>query len=303
VTLLADIDGVPLRHVRVSTNGLELHAAVAGDGPAVLLLHGFPEHWWSWRRQIPALARAGFSAWAVDLRGYNLSDRPVGRAAYRLDVLVDDIAGAVRATGQRRCDVVGHDWGGVIAWAFAATYPDLLRRLVVLNAPHPVRFAREVRRPPQMFRSAYVPFFAIPALSEAVLSARDFAIVRAMFRGTAVRPDAYSAADIDAFVTTLREPGALTAALSYYRANLRPSTMRGTAARSITAETLVLWGERDPALDVRLLSGLEQVVPSVRVRRFPHAGHWVHADEHERVNDALVEFLGGPITAGTGRSS
>ena len=286
-----EIDGVPLRHVRVATNGLQLHVAIGGDGPAVLLLHGFPEHWWSWRRQIPALARAGFAAWALDLRGYNLSDRPAGRDAYRVRVLVDDVAGVVQATGQSRCDLVGHDWGGVIAWAFAATHPDLLRRLVVLNAPHPSPFAREVRRPPQMLRSAYVPLFAIPALSEAVLSAGDFALVRAMFRGTAVRPDAYSAADIDAFVNALREPGALTAALNYYRANLRPFSLRRAAPRSIEAETLVLWGERDPALDRRLLDGLEEVVPRVRVQRFPQASLGVLADEHERVNDALVQFL------------
>jgi len=232
VTPPAEIDGVPVTHVRVGTNGVHLHAAIAGAGPPVLLLHGFPEHWWSWRRQMPALARGGFSAWAVDLRGYHMSDRPLQRDAYRLGVLVDDIAGVVRATGEACCDVVGHDWGGIIAWAFAATHPDLLRRLVVLNAPHLSLFAREVRRPRQMLRSAYVPFFAIPALSEAVLSARDFAVVRAMFTRVAARPDAYSAADIEAFVAALRVPGALTAALNYYRANLRPSALQRTTART-----------------------------------------------------------------------
>jgi pimeloyl-ACP methyl ester carboxylesterase len=287
----SEIPGVPLRHVRIDTNGLRLHVAIAGEGPAVLLLHGFPEHWWSWRRQMPALARAGFSAWAVDLRGYHLSDRPLERDAYRLAALVGDIAGVVRATGQARCDVVGHDWGGIIAWAFAVEHPELLRRLVVLNAPHRALFAREVHRPRQMLRSAYVPFFAIPAISEAVLSARDFALVRAIFTRTAARAGAYSAADIDTFVDALRPPGALTAALNYYRANLRRSVFRGSAARTIAADTLVLWGERDPALDRRLLDGLEQVVPRLRVLRFPHASHWVHADEPERVNDALVSFL------------
>lgn len=292
MTPLTEIEGVPLRHVRVGTNGVQLHAAIAGNGPAVLLLHGFPEHWWSWRRQIPALARAGFSAWAVDLRGYHLSDRPLERDAYRLEALVGDIAGVVRATGLAGCDIVGHDWGGIIAWAFAAAHPDLVRRLVVLNAPHPSLFAREVCRPRQMLRSAYVPFFAIPWLPEAVLSARDCAVVRAMFNRMAVRPDAYSAADVDAFVAPLRVPGALTAALNYYRANLRPSLLQASAARAIAADTLVLWGERDPALDRRLLDGLDQVVPRVRVLRFRHASHWVHADEHERVNDALIRFLG-----------
>lgn len=280
-----------MRDLRITTNGLHLHAAVAGDGEAVLLLHGFPEHWWSWRRQMSALAEAGWSAWAIDLRGYNGSDRPIARAAYRLSELVEDIAGVVRATGQTRCDVVGHDWGGVIAWRLAQAHPDLVRRLVVLNAPHPSVFARDVRRSRQLLRSAYVPFFAIPVLSEAVLAARDFAVVRSMFTRVAINPDAYGEYDIEAFIAPLRVPGALTAALNYYRANLWTGLSSGSGADTIAADTLVLWGERDPALDVRLLDGLDRLVPRLHVRRFPHASHWVHADEHEQVNDALIGFL------------
>jgi pimeloyl-ACP methyl ester carboxylesterase len=289
--LPTQVGGVPLKHRRVATNGIQLHAAIAGDGPPVLLLHGFPEHWWTWRRQMSTLADAGVSAWALDLRGYNLSERPVDRASYRISELVEDIAGVVRASGQDRCDIVGHDWGGVIAWRFAATHPDLLRRLIVLNAPHPSLFGREVRRPRQMLRSAYVPFFAVPLLSEAVLAANDFAAVRAMFTRMAMRSDAYSEADIEAFVAPLREPGALTAALNYYRANLRLPLTQPSGSGSVAADTLVLWGERDPALDVRLLDGLDELVPRVHVERFPRANHWVHADEHVRVNDALIDFL------------
>lgn len=280
-----------MRHLRVATNGIHLHAAVAGEGRAVVLLHGFPEHWWSWRRQLPALADAGLSAWALDLRGYNESDRPIGRTAYRLRALVDDIAGVVRATGQSRCDIVGHDWGGFIAWTFAEAYPDLVRRLVVLNAPHPAMFARETRRLRQLRRSAYMALFVVPKLAEAVLAARDFGAVRAMFTRMAVRPDAFSEADIETFVVPLRVPGALTAALNYYRANLWGGLRRTRHVEPIAAETLVLWGERDPALDIRLLDGLDRVVPRLHVQRFPSASHWIHADEHERVNDALIGFL------------
>jgi pimeloyl-ACP methyl ester carboxylesterase len=283
--------GCGVKHLRVATNGIHLHAAVAGEGHAVLLLHGFPEHWWSWRRQLPAVADAGLAAWALDLRGYNESDRPLGRTAYSLRALVDDIAGVVHATGQSRCDIVGHDWGGFIAWTFAETYPDLVRRLVVLNAPHPAMFARETRRPRQVRRSAYMALFAVPMLAEAVLAARDFAAVRAMFVRMAVRPDAFSEADIEAFIAPLRVPGALTAALNYYRANLWSGLRRTRHVNTIAAETLVLWGERDPALDIRLLDGLDRFVPRLHVERFPSAGHWIHADEHERVNDAIVGFL------------
>ena len=280
-----------IRHLGVAANGLQLHVAVAGEGSPVLLLHGFPEHWWSWRHQLPALAEAGRAAWALDLRGYNLSERPVARKAYRISELVEDIAGVVRATGQNRCDVVGHDWGGVIAWRFAQTYPDLLRRLVILNAPHPALFARELSRPRQLLRSAYVPFFAIPWFSEALLAAGDFAAIRAMFTRVAARANAYSEADLDAFVAPLRAPGALRAALNYYRANLWiVAGQRGNAA-PVAVDTLVLWGERDPALNLHLLDGLDRLVPRVHVERFPHASHWIHADEPERVNDALIAFL------------
>ena len=284
-------DGVSLRHLRVPTNGIHLHVAVAGDGPAVLFLHGFPEHWWSWRRQMPAMARAGLSAWALDLRGYHLSDRPIGRVAYRLSELVEDIAGVVRATGQTRCDVVGHDWGGIIAWEFAQTHPDLLRRLIVLNAPHLSSFAREVRRPRQMRRSAYIPFFAIPWPPEAVLSARDFALVRAMFTRMAMRPDPYGDADIEAFIAPLRDPGALTAALNYYRANLWGFGGQRSGPDPIAADTLVLWGERDAALNVHLLDGLDRHVRRLHVQRFPRAGHWIHADDPDRVSEAVIDFL------------
>jgi pimeloyl-ACP methyl ester carboxylesterase len=193
----------------------------------------------------------------------------------------------VRATGHPHCDLVGHDWGGIIAWAFAATYPDLLRRLVILNAPHPSPFAREVRRPPQMLRSAYVPFFAIPGLSEAVLSARDFALVRAMFRAAAVRPAAYSAADIDAFVTALRQPGALTAALNYYRANLRLFDLRRAAARPIAAETLVLWGERDPALGPKRREAVQRALGVEQPTLLP-AKHFLQEDQAPAIAGAVA---------------
>jgi pimeloyl-ACP methyl ester carboxylesterase len=284
-------DEHPIRHIRIATNGLQLHAAVAGRGTPVLLLHGFPEHWRSWRRQLPALAEAGRSAWALDLRGYHLSDRPVAQAAYRMHELVADIAGVVRATGQTCCDIVGHDWGGVIAWRFAEVHPQLVRRLVVLNAPHHELFARELRHPRQMLRSAYAALFAIPWLPEATLAARDFALLRAMFTRVAVRRDAYSDAEIEAFVAPFRIPGALTAALNYYRANLWEPARQQESGRTITADTLVLWGERDPALGLHLLDGLDRIVPGVQVRRFPCASHWVHADEPDAVNKALISFL------------
>lgn len=288
------MEEIEIRHERVrGAGGVELHVARAGQGAPVILLHGFPEHWWSWRHQIPALVGAGFSVLAPDLRGYNLSDRPTRRDAYHLRHLVDDVAALVRATGQPRAHVVGHDWGGVIAWAFAGEYPELLERLVILNAPHLRLYSDRLWYPPQLLRSWYVGFFQLPWLPEQALAAGDYQAIRRMFRDVPARKGAFTEAEIDRFVEPLRQPGALTAALDYYRANLAPGAMRiGREART-GAETLVLWGERDPALVTELLDGIREVAPRARVVRFPDVGHWIQSEVPAEVNRALVGFLTG----------
>ncbi|HEX6984259.1 MAG TPA: alpha/beta fold hydrolase, partial [Planctomycetaceae bacterium] len=194
---------------------------------------------------------------------------------------------------------VGHDWGGVVAWTFASERPELVDRLVIVNAPHPRIYRRKAWRPPQLLRSWYALFFQLPWLPERVLAARDFHVIRTMLRRMPARPGTFSVADIDRFVEALRRPGALTAALDYYRANLS-SLVRGAAARPIEAETLVIWGERDPALSVGLLDGIDRVAPRARVARFPEAGHWVHSEIPDEVNRQLVGFLSGDRAAGAG---
>ncbi|MGH9330715.1 MAG: alpha/beta fold hydrolase, partial [Vicinamibacterales bacterium] len=216
---------IEIRHERVKADGLELHVAAAGEGPPVVLLHGFPENWRSWRRQFDPLVRAGFSVWAPDLRGYNLSDRPAARDAYHLRHLVADVAAIVRATGHRRAHIGGHDWGGVVAWTFAGHHPELVDKLVIFNAPHAKIYFEKVRRPPQMLRSWYVLFFLLPGLPERVMSARNFAAVRDMFKRQPARRGAFSDYDIDQYVEALSFPGALTAGLNYYRANLRADAL------------------------------------------------------------------------------
>jgi pimeloyl-ACP methyl ester carboxylesterase len=278
------------RHARLQGAGVGLHATIAGDGPPVLLLHGFPEHWRSWRGLMGPLADAGFRAIAPDLRGYNESDRPLARDAYRMEALVADVAALARGSGAARVRVVGHDWGGVIAWVFAAVHPELVERLAILNAPHPVLYRRRLAHPDQLVRSWYVGVFQVPGLAERLLAARDFALLRRMFTGTA-RPGTFSREQLDAYADAMRPPGALTAALEYYRANLRGRPV--AALPPVTAPTLVVWGERDAALSVRLLDGLHHVAPHLTVRRLPHAGHWVHHEARNEVLQALVPFLHG----------
>lgn len=269
------------------TNGVRLHYVAAGSGPLVLLLHGFPEFWYAWRYQLAALARH-FRVVAPDLRGYNLSEKPA--RGYDVATLSADVRGLIEALGERQADIVGHDWGGVLAWATAMREPECVRRLVIVNAPHPAAMMRELRHPGQMRRSAYVGFFQLRGVAERAMERDDYAMVRRTFRA-GDRGRAWLAdEDIHRFVTALARPGALAAALEYYR-QLRHAWGLLSPMRVITAPTLVLWGELDPYLGVGLLEGLERWVRDVRVERFPTAGHWLNQQEPERVSEALLAFL------------
>jgi pimeloyl-ACP methyl ester carboxylesterase len=286
-------DDASFRHVRVeSRGGVGLHVVMGGEGPLVVLLHGFPEHWISWQHQIRALVDAGFSVAAPDLRGYNLSDRPPARDAYHLRFLVEDVAAVIRGAGHVRAHVVGHDWGGIIAWTFAGVHRDLLDKLVVMNAPHMRLFVETVRRVPrQLLRSWYALFFRLPLLPELALAMGNYHAVRRLFKRGPARRDTFSDEDVDRYVDAFRAPGALTAALNYYRANAGTGARLAASAR-VDAETLVIWGEKDPALVVDLLNGLERVAPRVRVYRLPDVSHWVQNEAPDEVNRVLIAFLG-----------
>jgi pimeloyl-ACP methyl ester carboxylesterase len=290
--------GVPAesRFISVSeAGGVRLHVVIAGppDGPLAVLLHGFPECWYSWRHQIAALAHAGYRVAAPDQRGYNLSDRPAGVQSYQIDRLTADVYGLVRALGRARAVIVGHDWGGVVAWRFAMDYPDVVDRLVVMNAPHPVAFARELRRSwAQRVKSWYVAFFQLPWLPEALLSLSPMSSARLFFRRTVVRPSAFSEADLQVMATALAQPGALQAMIHWYRASFRFAPARRTQA--IQAPTLLIWAEDDVALDKSLTYGLEKRVSNLAVHYIPHCGHWVQNEAPDEVNAQMLAFLGTP---------
>jgi epoxide hydrolase 4 len=298
-------DGTPeipgAAHVSIPAGDVTLHGVRTGSGPLVLLLHGFPEFWWSFRYQLPALAAAGFTAVALDLRGYNLSDRPASVAAYRTSRLAADVAAVVRALGAPRASVVGHDWGGVVGWAFAARHPELLERLVVLNSPHPSALLRGLRRPDQVIRSAYMLLFQLPAVPERLLAARNWALLRSALRASRVRPVA--AAELELYVDAARRADGLRGAVNYYRAMGRSLVVAprghgsGARGRRIEAPVLVVWGERDPFLGTHLARPPPGAVRSARVERLPEAGHCVQLDEPERVNALIVEFLRGGTPA------
>ena len=278
-----------------TVNGVRLHWVRAGRGPVVVLLHGFPEHWWSWRHQIPPLVAAGFTVVAPDLRGYHRSEAPPGVAAYRAEILAADVAALVEQLGSEPVALVGHDWGGVVAWLTAQSHPELLRRLVVLNAPHPAAWRLVPAVPSQLLRSAYIGAFQLPVLPEAVLGARRCAVIRWLLRAAAARPTTFDDIDLRRYADALAPPGRLTAALSYYRALRLPPRRRRAAAsrRPVETPTLVVWGRRDPALSVRLADPGPQLVRRRRIVVLPTAGHFVHRDEPERVSALIGEFAGG----------
>jgi pimeloyl-ACP methyl ester carboxylesterase len=263
-----------------------------GSGPPVILLHGFPEFWYSWRRQLPRLADAGFHALAPDLRGYNQSSRPAGMESYRTAQLVEDVAELIRQAPEQSAAVVGHDWGGVIAWRLAALHPKLVRKLVILNAPHPAAYRAELKRNPgQWLRSSYVLFFQLPGLPERTIRAGDFRLLERVLRREPTNPHAFTPEDIKEYKKALGGPDGLTGPLHYYRAALRyPGDLYGLP-QTVLAPTLVIWGCRDPYLSVRLTERLDAWVGNLRIERIEQASHWVQNDMPEQVNHLLIEFL------------
>jgi pimeloyl-ACP methyl ester carboxylesterase len=272
----------------VQTNGVRLHYVAAGSGPLAILLHGFPEFWYSWRAMLEPLARVRRVV-ALDMRGYNFSDKPA--KGYDIPTLCEDVRGVVESFGERRADILGHDWGGVIAWSFAVREPDYTRSLTAINAPHFALAARELRSLRQLRRSWYIAFFQLAGIAERAIAADNYGLIWRTFRSADRERAWLTDQDIQRYVAAIARPGALTAALSYYRQLVRLGPAALGVARVITAPTLVLWGERDPYLGVELLDGLNAWVRDLRVQRFPDAGHWLNQQRPDAVNTALLAFL------------
>jgi len=274
----------------VQAGDVSLHLVEAGpeDGTPVLLLHGFPEFWWAWRHLLDLLAAAGFRAIAPDLRGYNLSEAPTGVEAYRAERLAGDVVALADALGLSRFRLVGHDWGGLVAWAVAQRWPERLERLAIMDAPHPeVWTGFMLRHPTQAVRSAYVGWFQLPLLPETALSAFDFAALRSTLRSSA-RPGLFDRPTLDRYAEAWRRPGRLTAMLNYYRA--LPRSARAPERR-IDTPTLIFWGGRDSFLDTRLAEQSVARCANGRTVLLPEATHWLHLEEPERVAAELTAFL------------
>jgi pimeloyl-ACP methyl ester carboxylesterase len=287
-----NLNSVRLRHATVSTNGVRLHVVESGpeDLPSVLLLHGFPEFWYGWRHQIGPLADAGFRVLAPDQRGYGTSEKPGPISAYALDTLASDVAGLIDATGRPRAAVVGHDWGGIVAWYLAIRRPELLERLAVLNAPHPIVFRRYLRSSPgQLLKSWYAFSFQLPWLPEAMLRRRNWRPLMEALRGTS-RPGTFTDADLESYRGAWSAPRAITAMINWYRAALW-NPPRPPPDTRIHVPTLLIWGAKDVALDRGLARPSIEQCDHGRLDLFEDATHWVQHEEPERVNRLLLDFL------------
>lgn len=298
--LFPDI-GAPVRHDYARVNGVTLHyaestGAVGGSAKRlVILLHGFPECWYSWRHQLKALGK-DYHVVAVDMRGYNLSDKPARIEDYRIDALVGDVVGLIDYFGAKDAAIVGHDWGAAVAWAVAKSHPERVWKLAALQVPPIAAWIRNMTFE-QALRSWYMLFFQLPQVPEWFISANDFASLRRTFKQTANRPGAFTDTDIAIYKKALREPNALTCAINYYRANFASLFLRRKDAQNaknnrIQVPTLFIYGEKDFAILPQTVCGVEKFVDApYREVRIQTSGHWVQQEAFAEVNAALADFL------------
>ncbi|HET9283009.1 MAG TPA: alpha/beta hydrolase [Candidatus Angelobacter sp.] len=283
--------------IRVTANGINFEVATMGTGDRLALcLHGFPEHAYSWRYQMPLLAKLGYRVWAPNLRGYGNTDSPQEVPAYKTRTLVEDVAALIKAAGAKETLLLAHDWGAALAWSLAMVQPQLINRLVILNLPHPVCFARELRRPPQLFMSWYMYFFQLPWLPEKMLGRNNARATSGIFRRTSRNPDRFSAEVLEVYRANAARPGGLTAMINWYRATFRGGAFRRFLSGDtpvIDIPTLLLWGDADTALSFRATRGTEKYVSNLTFRVFPGVSHWIQQEAPEAVNAMLEAWLTG----------
>jgi len=270
---------------------IELHAVTTGpkDGPVVVLLHGFPEFWYAWRKQMGPLAAAGFSVVVPDQRGYNVSSKPSGIAAYAVSELVSDVIAIADQLGQKRVILAGHDWGAAVAWSVALLHPQRVAKLVVLNVPHPSVMRKFMTtRLHQVLRSWYIFVFQLPWVPEALFSAFHFRVGRrSLLRSS--RPGTFSAEDLAQYCAAWSQPGAMTSMIHWYRALFRYPTK--FPDRTVRVPTRILWGERDAFLLPEMAHESQRYCTDAELYTFANASHWLQHEEPARVSELLIDFF------------
>ena len=287
-------------HRFAEVNGQNLHYVTVGSGKLMLFVHGFPEFWYEWHNQLDEFCQ-DHQAVALDMRGYNLSSKPDAVEQYRAKYLIEDLRALIEHLGHKKCILVAHDWGGAAAWTFAASYPDYVEKLIIINAPHTATFARELtNNPAQQAASQYMLLFRMEK-AERVMSENNYARLIGMLKSAGSNCD-WLTDDVKAkYIEAWSQPGAVTGGLNYYRSSpLYPSTTDDPGASAIkidparvtvTMPTLVIWGDADTALLPSLLDGLEEYVPKLTLKRIPNGSHWVIHEQPELVNGYIRAFI------------
>jgi epoxide hydrolase 4 len=282
-------------------NGVRLHYVTAGHGKLIMFVHGFPEFWYEWKNQLAEFGK-NYQAVAPDMRGYNLSSKPADVDQYQVKYLVEDLRALAEKLGHKKFILVAHDWGGAVAWAFAIAHPEYLEKLVIINAPHPGVFQRELREnPAQQKASSYMLMFRGPQ-AEQILSANNYATLVQVVLGEGLKNGVFTEEDKKAYIEAWSQPGALTGGLNYYRAaKVGPPAGEGDKGQSFASDfkslqvnvpTLVIWGEKDAALLTGNLDGLDKFVPSLTIKRIPEGTHWVIHEKPALVNGYIRDFIG-----------
>jgi pimeloyl-ACP methyl ester carboxylesterase len=283
--------------IRVAANGINFEVATIGSGDRLALcLHGFPEHAYSWRHQMPMLARLGYRVWAPNLRGYGNTDSPRDVSGYKTRTLVEDVAALIKAANPRETVLLAHDWGAALAWLLAMDQPHLIDRLVILNLPHPACFIRELRRPVQFSRSWYMLFFQIPWLPEFLLGRRQGRAASELIRKTSCNPARFPDKDLEIYRANAARPGGLRAMIHWYRALFRGHEIHRFFSGNIPVieiPTLFLWGASDVALSIHTTRGTEKYVSNLTFRVLPGVSHWIQQEAPEAVNEMIEAWLGG----------
>jgi epoxide hydrolase 4 len=291
VSVDSAIVGTTSETVIFHNGSVSLHAVVAGPkgGAVVILLHGFPEFWYGWHKQIEPLAAAGFRVIVPDQRGYNLSSKPSGVASYALTELVSDVIAIADQLGQQKILLVGHDWGAAVAWSVALLHPQRVARLVVVNVPHPSVMLKFLNtRIRQLLRSWYILFFQLPWFPEAFLSAFNYRMgARSLVRSS--RPGTFSPEDLARYRAAWSQPGALTAMINWYRALFRYRTK--FVDRTVHVPTRILWGERDAFLLSEMAQESLRYCDNAELFTFADGSHWLQHEEHIRVSELLIDFF------------
>lgn len=290
---MAEIE-LSLEHIQA--NGITFETVTCGEGDNLaLLLHGFPESNYSWRHQLPFLAELGYRVWAPNLRGYGNTTRPEGVRHYRMEVLMDDVAGLIDASGAKTVTLVAHDWGALIAWTFAVRELRPLERLVIMNVPHPAVAQKKMFTWPQIYRSWYIYFFQLPYFPEKGLTANGARMVEKAFVDTAVDKSKFPKEVTDYYCENALKPGAATAMINYYRGLIRG----GSAWRQyrlgwprLKTPTLMIWGEQDAFIEKYMTEGTDKFVEDLTIHFLPDASHWVQQEDPDQVNRIMEKWLG-----------